>query len=415
MENKSLEKFDKIVERGRITPTTKASCIRDINQFVDVMNLGEPDKALATIRELDDREKYIDNVIDQMLTTLSATSVVRILRSVKIWLRINGVDVDWDAITLPSTEVIEEDRMPTKDELRRLLNVVNLRDKTFVLVASSSGLRRRTLVTLKFGDVNFDYPDVARIMVTRRYTIKGKQFSSGRKISKKRKFFVTFITPEAKKMLLEYKRYREEIGEKITDESPLFTSTRKDELGKFLSARYIDTHWGRILKRAHLADKGVNWFQIHFHTLKKYAETQMINANVKQSYREFFLGHKGAYLEVNYFKGEEEKCLEEYRRAIPYLSIIEVPPSLEDLKRRQELTERLFDKSMRGEPWTDEERELVKRYGIALRERAHAEANGVDCGERFKEIHENDLLGYLREGWQVAHKLENGKVIIRKG
>jgi len=39
----------------------------------------------------------------------------------------------------------------------------------------------------------------------------------------------------------------------------------------------------------------------------------------------------------------------------------------------------------------------------------------LDYSERFEQINENELLAYLRAGWQVVHRLQNGEVIVRKG
>lgn len=40
--------------------------------------------------------------------------------------------------------------------------------------------------------------------------------------------------------------------------------------------------------------------------------------------------------------------------------------------------------------------------------------NGTNC-PTFKEINETELLSHLRNGWQITHNLKNGKVIIQRG
>jgi len=90
----------------------------------------------------------------------------------------------------------------------------------------------------------------------------------------------------------------------------------------------LSNHWRRLLRRTHLAIKnGGPWNDIHLHTLRKYFETQCTNASVKTTYREFWMGHIGKYLEESYFRGEVETHVEEYRRAIPYLNILQGEPS----------------------------------------------------------------------------------------
>jgi len=169
------------------------------------------------------------------------------------------------------------------------------------------------LATLTLGDVQLA-EEIPRIVVKR---------EPGRKISRKMKGFATFITPEAKTMLLQYVKHRQSLGEKITELSPLITSEREEELGKFLNSHYMSNHWRRLLKRAHLATKnGGPWHDIHLHTLRKYFDTQCINAGVKSPYKEFWMGHIGKHLAESYFRGEVETHVAEYQKAIPYLSII---------------------------------------------------------------------------------------------
>jgi hypothetical protein len=42
------------------------------------------------------------------------------------------------------------------------------------------------------------------------------------------------------------------------------------------------------------------------------------------------------------------------------------------------------------------------------------EHDGADCGERFEQIAESQLLSYLRAGWNIVSKLQNGEVIVRR-
>lgn len=343
----SISKFKKLIERGRMTENTVRNYVSDIHTFCTFLGFDNPESALEYIKSVKEKEEWIDDLVSNLSKEYGNTRCTSMFKGVKKWLDLNRVDLDWRDVILPSVSRKVEDRAPTKEELKRILSVANIRDKAIVLVASSSGLRANTLRTLTFGDVNFEYPDVASVMVKREYTVNGKLKKTGRKISKTKKFYVTFITPEAKKALLDYRKYREEQGEKITDISPLFTSSNRRNRGKMLGRVYFSIHWGRLLKRAHLDTKSEGWNILHFHTLKKFAKTQFINAGCKPSYSEFWLGHKGAYLEDSYFRGEETEHLKEYRKAIPHLSVIEAPMiSREELRREmfQQLPDELFER-----------------------------------------------------------------------
>lgn len=360
----SVRVFDeRLLSRNRATRSTIVGYVKGVKQFIGFVGFENPDEALEYLNNQTDREGVIDGVVGEASREKGASHIAQIMKDAKRWLQLNSVEVDWRKVIMPGLETFVEDRMPTKEELKQIMDYCGLRDKTMIEVAAASGLRAGALATLTLGDVNFgfDDPDVARILVKRR---------PGRKISKKRKFFVTFITPEAKKLLLQYIEERKARGEKIAETSPLFTVEKGGYLGKPLpSAAYLSLWWNRLLRRGRLTQKSGKWFEIHFHTLRKFFDTQCINAGVKQSYREFWMGHAGPYLEASYFRGEENTHLEEYRKAIPFLSITDetqgVAKEVQTLKQqiqqlRQEntlLKTRLNEATLSG----DQVAELLRR------------------------------------------------------
>jgi len=320
----TCQRFDVLVQRRRLAPSTKLTYIKNVKCFVDFLKSDTPLQALEKLKAMtiEERTHLIDQYVSDLMSRgVTTGAVVQMIRGgLKKWIELNEVEMDWNKIQdeiLPGEEVVVQDRMPTKEELKELLNIGSLRDRTMILVLTSSGLRVGTLASLELGDIQLD-EEIPRIIVKR---------APGRKVSRRMKGFATFITPEAKTMLLQYIKHRESQGEKLTAESPLITSDRQEELGNFLSSMYLSNHWRRLLKRAHLAKKnGGPWHDIHLHTLRKYFETQCTNAAVKTAYREFWMGHTGRYLEESYFRGEVETHIEEYTKAIPYLNILAPEP-----------------------------------------------------------------------------------------
>jgi hypothetical protein len=100
-------------------------------------------------------------------------------------------------------------------------------------------------------------------------------------------------------------------------------------------ADVLQRSWTRLLKKAGLDKKSGKWHELHFHTLRKYFETQRINAGVRRPYIEFWLGHKGEYLDDSYFRANLQEHLTEYTKAIPYLSILETPKISEEERRKR--------------------------------------------------------------------------------
>ena len=119
--------------------------------------------------------------------------------------------------------------------------------------------------------------------------------------------------------LKSYLEERERSGEKVTKDSPLFTDAFNK--GTFITIDAYGRVWTRLLLRSGLAKKSTNWHELHIHTLRKYFRSNCIG--VDASYREMWMGHKGQYLDMSYFRAEEQRHLDEYRKVVQYLTIQE--------------------------------------------------------------------------------------------
>jgi site-specific recombinase XerD len=100
--------------------------------------------------------------------------------------------INWKRVELPRIWTVEEDRVPTKEELRQFMDHGGLEDRLIITVMSSSGIRENTLVNLTVGDVDLEtYSDLGVIRVRPEAT-------------KERVTYVTFLSPEAKALLKQY-------------------------------------------------------------------------------------------------------------------------------------------------------------------------------------------------------------------
>jgi integrase len=362
-------------ERRLGSERTVETYIKGIRKFVYFLGVTDPEEAL---RKLQAREfmptAKVDEFIDVALKSYAHSTVRGFLFGVKKWFELSSLNIEWSKIEFPtSTETTETDRAPTKEELKILLNNANnIRDRTAVLLLTSSGLRLGTALSLKVGDVNFNYPDVAAVKVERK---RGRKFASKRRGSQGRVFF-TFMTPEAKKTLQEYLAQRKNEGETVTAESPLISDVSYH--GKFISIENFEKVWARLLKRAGLNMKGNKWYTLHLHSLRKYFRSHCIG--VDASYREHWMGHKSGYLDESYFRAEEQEHLAQYRLAVPHLSVYSTAADEKNLRKKM-----LIDFArLQGTP----DEELRKLDEILAR------AKDVDEGirefRRFKEEREEE-------------------------
>jgi len=127
---------------------TVETYIKGIKVFVEYLGYSDPETALQAIMKGEvNAEAKVDKFIDYALNEQNKAHnhVRNHVFGIKKWFELSGVKVDWKKIELPtSSEIQEEDRAPTKDELKRLLNHGTARDRTVIFCDSSSGLRAGT-------------------------------------------------------------------------------------------------------------------------------------------------------------------------------------------------------------------------------------------------------------------------------
>lgn len=424
--------------RARSLNTIKQYCHAVLLFTRDFLKVDSPDKALEIAKK--DVRGIVDKYLDYLLVERKqAPKTVRpMFFGLKYWLECNDVDVSpLKDVELPkSTITVTEDRKPTKEELRQLYDFGNIRDKALLEIAISSGLRINTIATLKLKDVvwnPYELLGVKRDDQTSPAMINVKP-RMGRKASKS---FFTFITPEAKRVLRQYIEFRRRMGEQITEDSPLIGSIygigkernfpsdlpNVRAFGEHVSAETLLTAWKRLLKKSGLSAKSHKWHELHFHTLRKFFETECINAGVKRAYLEFWMGHKGAYLDDSYFRANLKEHLAEYEKAIPSLSIMEVEKSVSEIEIRKKgaidnirmLIALGVISETQGEAMINTLQNVYSRDQLEnfIKDRLsrwlQKKEKSKDCQ---KLVSERELPRYLAEGWKVQAVLPSGKIVI---
>ena len=131
------------------------------------------------------------------------------------------------------------------------------------------------------------------------------------------------------------------------------------------------------------------------------------------------MGHKGGYLDESYFRADEAKHVEEYRKAIPNLTVYQTSEATEDRKREFERMAKIMaeqmglDKSkisimigrMRDEYIQEEINQDAEK---SLQNNGH---NGNNNGKQ-KIVEEKDLQTMLDKGWAVKTALPSGKIVV---
>lgn len=404
-----VKKYAKYVWKRSRSPEVLRTSLYVVRDFLKFVN-RDPKTLIEEIREekinvVEILNNYIDTLFFKRKVKPSTIRSARI-PYIKTFLKKNGVSVDEDELEYPSDFLDSQDRIPTKEELRDFLNVLDLKTKLAVLLMATSGLRIGVLPKLKIKHIDFE-SDPVKITVPA--WVNKSKFS-----------YFTYITPETAKILKAYLEERRKLGEKITGESYLFvTKYGKPYVGRTLE-ELVRKEIKRHMKVRKLPGYKVNKYDIHIHSFRKFFRTMMEVAGVKRSFREFLLGHKGDYLDESYFRPFEEQVREEYKKAVPHLTILEVEtPSIEEIRRRQ-----LIDMAKLlgfSEEKIKKIEEILAKYRSVdeamdeIRKLREDEMlpNG---GRRFKAkiVSEEELINYIEAGWEIVKELKSGKIVIKR-
>jgi len=411
--------YDAIAGQRRMgSEATVTAYLRGIKLFMEYVGIQDPEVLLGKFKSGElDADTCVDKYIDHGLKKLSHGTVRNNLFGIKKWLSLGGVKVEWQKIEMPTTTATTEtDAAPSKEQLKQLMNhASNARDRTVIFCATSSGLRIGTLLSLKVGDVDFNYPDVARVTVERK---RGRKFNNQRGGGSGR-LFITWFTPEARTSLQQYLKERQAQGETVTNESQLFTDIYYS--GKQINVEDYERVWYRLLKRAGLATKGKKWYTYHIHTLRKYFRSNCVGVDV--SFREKWMGHKGLYLDASYFRAEEPLHLAEYRKAIPHLTIYssEVDDKrmrsrmLIDFARLQGTSEdqlRKLEEVLARAKTVDEGITEFKRLQDSTQGKPRTMHEGN--GRYLVAKSEQEMIERIHEDWHVVQALNHDKYLLEK-
>ncbi|MCH8022499.1 MAG: tyrosine-type recombinase/integrase, partial [Thaumarchaeota archaeon] len=165
--------------------------------------VGDPN-AFLKLAKNDKRkaEECLIQFVVEKRESLASSSITVQMSAMKGYLEYFDVVLNWRRIksVIGRARFIANDRAPTKEEVRKLLDVCDLRMKACVLVLASCGMRAGAICDLKSGDINFLKSGIARVRV---YAGSLDEYQ-------------TFISSEAVNAVRAYMDARVQVGENLT-------------------------------------------------------------------------------------------------------------------------------------------------------------------------------------------------------
>jgi len=380
-------------------------------------DLGLTPRRLLKMKESELYNLLLDTVSKMERQGNAGSYIQSVIKAVKSWLLHNRIEVRGKIRIkgAQDTPSLRDERVPTKQELKRIFLAGDEKARVASVLVAHSGLRIETLGNYG-GDDGLTVKDLPE-MAIKEESVEFEHVPTivivRRELSKAGHQYFTFLSEEGCGYLKDYLELRIRQSERIQPDSAIVTP--KQKMKPFIRATNIGDAMRDSIRSA-----GFGWRP---YVLRSYFDTQLMLAESKgrvlRDYRQFWMGHKGD-IENRYTTNKQrlpetviEDMREAYKRSQEFLQTSEGEETSEEKLREgfrkqlllvagfsQEEVEKMDVPSM-----SDEELQAIVRKKLLGIE-------NNDCSKQ-KVVHINDVENYLAQGWEYVANLPNKKVVIK--
>lgn len=245
----------------------------------------------------------------------SYSRILGLFSAIRLFYLVNRYqNIDWTLLArYKGTETKKtNDRIYSKEEIQRLLDLGDLRMKVVILTMLSSGIRVGALVEIKIKDMTYvEDKKLYRLIV----------YSD----SPNSQYF-TYTTPECAHYINLYFEYRQNrLNEKLDSYSPLIRKETYYDPDISIPAASIEQELRRLILRAGLRQLGKIRTRSEImtcHGFRKYFNTVCVENDMNFVMKELLMGHKKDLgLEKSYYRPSSDKLLIEYLKVVNDLTI----------------------------------------------------------------------------------------------
>jgi integrase len=258
---------------------------------------------------------------------ITAATLNNYVKSIKLFCEVVEIPISWKNIVrgLPKARRYADDRAPTLEEIRRIMEYPDRRIKAIVCTMASSDIRLGAWDDLKWKHIQPVRKENEGKIIAAKVIVYSGDVEE----------YFTFITPEAYYELEKWMNYRKDSGEPITGESWLMRNVWDIKRGymkgmitipKKLKSTGVkrlveDALWSQSVRKKLEDGKKRHDFQSN-HGFRKWFKTQCELAGMKSINIEILMGHSIG-ISNSYYKITEKDLLKDYLKAIDSLSILE--------------------------------------------------------------------------------------------
>jgi hypothetical protein len=389
-------------------------CLRRLGNFCST-NKVTPSKLI----EMGDRELFnlLLDYISLMESKYAGSYILSTTKAVKSWLAFNNKEVIGKLKIKGSqdTPSLKDERVPTKEELKKILMSGNKQARVACVLVAHSGLRIETIGSYS-GDDGLRLRDLPELQIKEghvEFTKIPTMIIVRKELSKARHQYFTFLSEEGCEYLKDYVEERIRQGENITTESATVTPKRK--MKQFI--RVVNV--GDVIRVA-IRKAGFSWRP---YVLRSYFDTQLLLSESKglvvRDYRTFWMGHKGD-IENRYTTNKQkltepvvDDMREAYRKSQEYLQTTKAETSSEEKMKDTVRMQLLLVAGFKQDEIDQMDLSSINNKDFNKMVRDKLLGTMANNGARQKVISLDNIESHISQGWEFVAQLPNDRAIMK--
>jgi hypothetical protein len=370
---------------------------------------GKQPPELLVLKE-DPRSKEAEKLLDTFVAaeTPEFTNPVKyyIITAVKSFFKHNYSDLARASGAL-TYEKARPTSMPKKEALRKLWNwALNPRDKALITFVNSTAVARGTIPQLKWKHIEEDWENVELPCLN----IPSKLLKGGGVGKYKDVRQITFLTPEAKRDLINYKEWLEaKMGRKLTPEDYMW-------LNVYAPYGVITENTLGYLMWQLPKDAGVHF---SWHDARRYVQTAMETVRMPNNWIKKIKGRKVRGEEAQYSQPAIQQLRERFREAVSLLEFTSEKPAVTKEMLKEEVIKALEEEKLKAiadkyHVPIEQVKSVfrLKKMNLEETEKALSESDCSNGNHCQRIVSEKELPTLLAEGWRVSAVLPSGKIVV---
>jgi len=377
-------------------------------------SLGTTPAELARLNEKQLHDRFLDFVSAEEKRQVAGSYIVRTVKAGKSWLLHNGKKLERPIRVrgAKDTPSLRDERVPTQEELRRILLAGTPRIRTAVALVAFSGFRPEVLGNYLGNDglTLGDFPELKIGKESAEFVTVPTLVRVRPELSKNSAGYVSFLSEEGCDYLTQYLEDRIRAGERLSPGTDLIHPDRA-------AKRFIRTlNVGDAIRTA-IRGAGFQWRP---YVLRHYFDTQLLTAESKgkvaHDFRVYWMGHVGS-IDARYTTNKRQlpkELLEEmraaYKRCEPFLSTI---PSRNEAAAQSKIAKVM----LMGLGYTEKELASLDfdNLDVATFQELVTRKTGQNAASnqsRQRLVDSEQLPRYLEEGWRVVTAVNGHQVVL---